>query len=304
MRLDAAIAQLAAAQHIVMGLEQLRALGLSPRAIQDRARAGRLHRIYHAVYSLVPEELLTREGRRMAAVLACGPGAVLSHRTAAAAHGLLATTRTTIDVTIPNASHRRHRGIDIHRSATLTVADTTFVSGIPCTTVARTLHDLAAVERPRRVERALDQAAVLEVLDIRALEDQCARNRTSMGAARLSAVLARHRPESTPTWSELEEAFLGLTRPAGLPDPEVNTFIVLDDGEPAIRADFHWRDRRLVVETDGWETHKTRAGFERDRRNDLRLSAAGWRVLRTTWRAIHEEAAAVAGRIVAVYASC
>jgi predicted transcriptional regulator of viral defense system len=301
---DARVAQLAATQHVVFSLGQLNDAGLSVAAVLQRARAGRLHRIYRGVYSLVPEHMLTREGRRMAAVLACGSGAVLSHRTAAAAHRLLATARATIDVTIPNASHRRHPGIDIHRSATLTAADTTLVDGIPCTTVARTLHDLAAVDRPRRVERALDQAAVLELLDVRALDDQCARNHTSMGAARLRLVLARHDPGATVTWSELEEDFLALTRPAGLPDPEVNVFIVLDDGEPAIRADFHWPARRFVVETDGWDTHKTRSSFERDRRNDLRLNAAGWRVVRTTWRAIHEEAATVAARITAVYASC
>ena len=207
-------------------------------------------------------------------------------------------------MTIPGASHRCHRGIDIHRSATLTAADTTLVDAVPCTTVARTLHDLAAVDRPRRLERALDQAAILQVLDVRALDGQCARNPTSRGTARLRPVLARHRPGSTPTWTDLEEDFLALTRGADLPDPEVNAFIVLADGEPAIRADFQWRERRLVVETDGWETHRTRVGFERDRRNDLRLNVAGWRVLRTTWRAIHDEAATVAARIVAVYTSC
>ncbi|MGP0048309.1 MAG: type IV toxin-antitoxin system AbiEi family antitoxin domain-containing protein [Solirubrobacteraceae bacterium] len=298
---DAAIAELAATQHGVVTLEQLRKLGLTASAVLGRGRAGRLHRLHRGVYTLAPVGLLGAAGRWHGAVLACGPGAVLSHRSAAALLGLRATARAGIDVTVPRASHLRRPGIDIHRSATLGPSDVMVVDGIPCTTVARTQLDLADAIRPRQLERTLDQAAAMEVLDRRALDDQCARSPTRPAAARLGAVLRRHVPGRTPTWSDLEEAFLAVTRSAGLPDPEVNSFIVPGDGEPAIRADFQWRERRLVIETDGWGTHRTRASFERDRRNDLRLTVAGYRAVRTTWQAITGDPDTLRNRIVTLY---
>ncbi|MFI5040070.1 MAG: type IV toxin-antitoxin system AbiEi family antitoxin domain-containing protein, partial [Solirubrobacterales bacterium] len=107
---DLRLAAVAGRQYGVISLDQLRALGLSRSAVQDRAYSGRLHRIHHCTYSLVPLTLLGRDGRAMAAVLACGPGAVLSHRSAAALHGIRATARTNIDVTIPGRSPRKHAG--------------------------------------------------------------------------------------------------------------------------------------------------------------------------------------------------
>jgi hypothetical protein len=285
----------------VISLDQLLGLGLSADAVRLRARSGRLHRIHSGVYALVPAALLTGRGRWMAAVLACGPGAVLSHHSAADLLGLRASAHTRIDVTVRSGSHRSRPGIAVHRSRTMTNADVTTVDAIPCTTVARTLLDLAGVLTPRRLERALDQAAALEVLDLPALERQRARHPTTVAASRLATALALRRPGRTTTWSELEEAFLALTRAAGLPDPAVNRFIDPGDGEPPIRADFQWPERRLAVETDGWRTHRTRASFERDRRNDLRLAAAAWQVVRTTWRAIDTEPATLAARIAAVY---
>jgi hypothetical protein len=225
----------------------------------------------------------------MAAVLACGAAAVVSHRSAATLQELRASNQTRIDVTVPGRSTRKHRGIDVHRSTTLTPADVTRVNGIPCTTVARTLFDLADVLNRRHLERAFDQAEVMGVLNLLALEDVLARNRTRPAARRVRAVLADHYIGHTATWSELEETFLKLIRDAGLPDPEVNAWIDPRDGEPPIRADFVWRPQRLVVETDGHKYHRTRQAFEHDRRRDQRLVAAGWRLLRITWRqATHE----------------
>ncbi len=282
--LDARIAALATRQHGVIGLAQLVALGLEPRSVQQRAAVGRLHRIHCAVYSLVPRHLLSREGLYMAAVLACGPGAVLSHRSAAHLHELRRDASTKIDVTVPSRSHRRHEGIRLHRSLTLIPEDTTTVNGIPCTTVARTILDNAEVLNRRGLERMLDQAEILEIFDLWALQEQLQRNFSRRCARRLRRALDEHVAGATPTWSELEERFLALVRAAALPEPEVNVFIVLDDGEPAMRVDFVWRDRRLAVETDGHETHRTRLAFEQDRRRDQRLIVAGWRAVRITWR--------------------
>ncbi len=270
----------------MFGLEQLAELGLTPRTVQKRAAAGRLHRIHHGVYSLVPPKLLTRDGLWMAAVLACGPSGVLSHRSAAALLELRAWGHTKIEVTVPSRTTRQRPGIAVHRSTTLRPADTTRVRNIPCTTVSRTQLDVAEVLDRRSVERVLDQAEILEVLDVTALQNQLSHNPTRRGTPRIRAVLEDHRAGSTASWSELEERFLALIRAAGIPDPECNAWIVIADGWPAIRADFVWWVQRLVVETDGHATHRTRAAFEHDRRKDQRLMTAGWRPIRVTWRQI------------------
>ena len=292
------MARLAARQHGVVGLDQLRGLGLTASGVRDRVEVGRLHTVHRAVYSLVPLSLLGREGRAMAAVLACGPGAVLSHRSAAALYEIRATARSNIDVTIPTRSPRKHAGIDVHRSTTLTPADVTVVRGIPCTTVARTLLDLAQVIKGRPLERALDQAEILRLLDVDALLDQIERNKARPAAKRLRAVLDEHYIGSTPTWSELEELLLDACRRAGLPIPEVNALIDPDDADPtAIRVDFVWRDEKVIVETDGHRTHSTRQAFEEDRLRDQRLTVAGWTVIRITWRQLTRRPDEVTGRL-------
>lgn len=300
---DVAVAQLAAAQHIVFSLDQLRGLGLSKAAVSKRMGTRRLHRIHQAVYSLVPPELLAKRGHYMAAVLACGEGAVLSHRSAADLLGLRATHRARIDVTVPRHRRCKHRGIEVHRSTSLTPADVTIVDGIPCTTVARTIFDLAAVLRRRQVERAIDQAEVEELLDVAALQAQLAARPSARGAGVIKAILREHLAGSTLTWSELEERFLALVRRARLPLPQVNEWIVLSDGEPAIRGDFVWRAQRLVVETDGYQFHGHRAKFERDRRRDQVLVANGYRVMRITWRQLSEEPLAVTARLATALAA-
>jgi predicted transcriptional regulator of viral defense system len=277
---DTRIAALASRQHAVVSLEQLLELGLSVRAVSDRAAGGRLHRVHRSVYSIVPRSLLTDHGHYMAAVLACGPGALLSHRAAADVHGLRQSSATKIDVTIPGRNVRRHSGIALHRSTTLTAADAAVVDGIPCTSVARTLFDLAEVVVRRQAERAFDQAESLQVFDLRAIEDQLDRNRTRPGARRVRSILDEHYLGSTMTDSELEEAMLAVV--AGLPQPEVNVWLDLGDGEPLIKADLLWRAQRMIVEVDGREHHGTRQSFDRDRRRDQRAAVAGLRVIRTT----------------------
>jgi very-short-patch-repair endonuclease len=279
------LAELAAGQHGVFTAEQLGELGLGPRGVRHRAGSGRLHRIHHSVYSMVPLTLLGRNGRYMAAVLACAPDAVLSYRCAAALYEIRGTAQAKIDVTVRGRSHRKHAGVDVHRSTTLTATDVTLTNGIPCTTVARTLLDLAQVIKGRPLERALDQAEILDLLDLAALDDQIERNKARPAAKRLQAVVDQHYIGSTPTWSELEEALLAACRRAKLPMPEVNALIDPGDDDPtAIRVDFVWRDQRVIVETDGHETHRTRRAFEEDRLRDQRLIVAGWTVIRVTWR--------------------
>ena len=282
--LDQAVSELSLRQHGPFGLDQLLALGFTMRAVHARVATGRLHRIHHTVYSLVPKELLKRDGLYMAGVLACGAGGVLSHRSAAALLELRDSGHTKIEVTVPRRSARRHDGIKVHRSTTLTATDVTVESNIPCTTVSRTLLDLAEVVTPRQLERAFDQAEILEVLDLRTLKDQLARNRTRAGARAVRRVLDDHYIGRTPTANENEEALLTITRPLGIPDPECNAFVVLDDGGPPIKADFVWRDQRVVVEADSRKWHTSRQRLEQDRLRDQRLVAAGWTIIRTTWR--------------------
>jgi hypothetical protein len=278
----------------VFSLAQLTELGLSGSAVRKRATSGRLHRVHRGVYALAPPELLSRNGRFLAAVLACGLGALLSHRSTAALQQLRATDRAGIDVTIPRRSSLNHPGIDVHCSRTLTAADVTTINGIPCTTIPRTLLDLAAVVNEPQLNRALNQAEVLEVLDIRALHAQLERNGRHPGAPKLREALTEHYPAQAPTESELEAGFVTLCRAAGLPQPERQVYVAPDDGEPAMRVDFLWREARLVLETDGGKYHRTRHAFEVDRRRDQRLTLAGWRVVRVTWRQIKRDAATVA----------
>lgn len=174
------------------------------------------------------------------------------------------------------------------------------MDGIPCTSVARTLLDLSTVVNRRDLERACDRAEVLQLFDLRALQDVLQRCNGHRGAGALRAVLSGHAIGADLTRSELEERFLALCQLAALPRPECNTWLVL--GPAGVEADFVWRDQRLVVETDGRIVHSTRQAFERDRRRDQRLMLAGWRVVRFTWREVVYEPSVVAETVRALLA--
>jgi predicted transcriptional regulator of viral defense system len=290
---------LAARQHGVFSLAQLKDVGLTPRAAQKRALAGALHRVYRGVYSIAPPALLTPNGRYMAAVLACGPGALLSHRSAAQLHGLRRTDRSKIDVTVPGRRRVNIERIDVHTSQTLTAADTTTVDGIPCTSIARTIFDLSNALPRRPVERAMEQAEAERLLDLRRLTDVLERNRHARGAKVLAAILADYRGDE-PTESDLEELLLSLCREAGLPVPERQFYIDPGDGEPMVRADFAWPTEKLIVEADSDRYHRTRSAFESDRRRDQRLMLAGWRVIRVTYRQLKSERRRIAKLIADV----
>lgn len=293
--LDRAIAERATRQHGVVALAQLAALGLGPSGVRNRVARGRLHRVHRGVFA-VGHPILGQRGRFMAAVLACGPRSALSYRSGGTLLGLRPRERPWVDVTAPGSAGRQRPGIRVHGGATLTPRDVRAVDAIPCTTVARTLLDLAEVLPAREVERALDRADELRVLDMDAIGDVLARANGRRGAAVLREVLGAHAVGSTPTRNDLEEAFLAICRGAGLPPDGVNVWIPYPGGGGA-EADFVWRAERLDIEVDGREVHATRRAFEHDRRRDQRLALLGWRVVRFTWRQVFDEPAAVAGTL-------
>jgi very-short-patch-repair endonuclease len=287
---DRAIAELAARQHGTVSLVQLKRLGLSHRAINDRVAAGRLHRIHRGVYA-VGHPRLTARGRWLAAVLACGPGAALSHRSAAALRGLRQSDGPQIDVTSPRRAGRRHAGITVHSGKTLAEQDVATADGIPCTSTSRTLLDLAEVVDRRGLERAFERAETLRLFDLRRIEDVLDRAHGRRGAATLRAVLADHGWWQRPTRQELERRFLELCLTARLEPPRVNMLV------EGLEVDFSWPAHRLIVETDGFATHGTRRAFERDRERDRLLLLAGWRVVRFTWRQVTDKPAVVASTV-------
>jgi hypothetical protein len=216
--LEARIAGLAADQHDVVALWQLRGLGMSASAVRSRVAGARWRRVHAGVYA-VGHAKLTAHGRCMAAVLACGPDALVCHRSAAALLGLRADNRARIDVASPRRAGRGREGIVAHRATGLLVRDRPPVNGIPCTSVARTLLDLAEVIDRRGLERAIDRAEQLRMLDMNAISDVLDRARGRRGAPILRAVVSEHDPASTLTASELEEAFLLICLEGGVPHP-------------------------------------------------------------------------------------
>ena len=273
---DRVIAELARRQHGVVSRAQLVAAGLGPGAIEHRERMGRLHRLHRGVYA-VGHRRLTRQGRWMAAVLACGEGAVLSHRSAAALWGIRRAAAAAVDVSVPTRAGRaRHAGIAVHRPRRLTDADRTQHDAIPVTTPARTLADLAAILTPPQLERAVTATEELRLFDLHAVT-AAARGRP--GSAALTRVLAAWTTVEI-TRSELEDRFLALCHDHGLPRPAVNGRV------HGYEVDFHWPAQRLVVEADSRRHHATRAAFEADRARDADLLVAGYRVVRFTYAQI------------------
>jgi hypothetical protein len=217
----------------------------------------------------------------MAAVLAAGPRAALSHRSAAELWGIRPSAAAKFDVTVPRASGvRTSARIVVHRPKRH--ADTMTRHGIPITTPGQTLADLALALPRRDLEKAVEMADVRR-LHVVAPEDH-------PGALRVHDAAAGALPVTTD--SPLEDAFLALCDAYGIPRPLVQTIV------EGYRVDFCWPEQRLIVETDGYEHHRTRAAFERDRAKDARLTASGWRVLRFTQPQVHGEPAFVAGVVV------
>jgi very-short-patch-repair endonuclease len=280
--LDARLAKLAERQHGVVSRGQLLELGLGKSAIGDWVMRGRLHGVHRGVYA-VRYPTLTRNGRFMAAVLACGEGAALSHFSAAVLWGMLNEWGGAIHVT--SDARRRRPGLVVHE-ASLGGGEVLKRAGIPVTAPARTLIDLADLAPRRTLERAIDEAEYLR-LDCTGLAPRHGRR----GNGTLSSVLAVHRPGSTRTRSELEEMFIRLCDQHGLPRPEVNVHI------EGYECDFVWRDQRLIVETDGAAAHSGERRRVRDLERDAELAAAGWRVIRITYERLLREPERIADQV-------
>jgi hypothetical protein len=238
------VAAIAARQHGVVTVEQLREVGVSETSIRRGVDAGRLHRLYRGVYA-VGHRSLSWRGRWLAAVLAAGDGAVLSHSSAAALWQFLRPMSGPVHVTLGAAVHRKPRpGLQFHRSRTLSSHDITRRHGIAVTTPARTIEDIRGEVEPYLFRRALRQA--------------------ELAGHRVPQLSATKR-----TRSDLELLFLDFCDDHGLPRPLVNRRV------HGRRVDFYWPEQGLAVETDSWEYHRGSAAFEDDHARDLELRAHG-----------------------------
>jgi predicted transcriptional regulator of viral defense system len=238
-RIDPRLAELAARQHGVVSRAQLLELGLGEGAINMRVRNRRLHPLNRGVYA-VGHTALAPWARPMAAVLACGQEAVLSHRSAAGLWALLRVARARVDVTVAARSGRSHPGLDVHRVRSLDPRDVTERERIRVTTVPRTLLDLAEVVPQRRLEKAFEEAERLRLLDLRALHETLERAHGRRGLKAIHALLAAAGPVETATRSDLERAFLRLCRTHGIPTPIANATVA------GYEVDAHWLTHRRI----------------------------------------------------------
>jgi very-short-patch-repair endonuclease len=288
---DDAIAALATRQHGVVARHQLVSLGLSLDAIDHRVERGRLLPLHRGVYA-VGHRRVTGHGHWLAAVLAAGPGAVLSHRSAGALWGVREWSARDVHVTVPR--HRRARpGVIVHE-VRLPADERDEHDGIPVTTPARTLLDLAAILDAHQLARACERAEALRLGSPTTLQELLDRHPRRPGTPALKKLIEEGRIVPTTTANDFERRLLTLLDADDLPRPLVNQ--PLD----AIKPDFRWPDRRLIVELDGFETHGTRDAFERDRARDRQLAAQGWRVVRITKRQLDDEPKRIAAELRAI----
>jgi predicted transcriptional regulator of viral defense system len=285
-------------QHGVVARRQLREWGMASDAIDRRLLAGRLHRIHAGVYA-VGHEVLSREGHWMAAVLAAGPGAVLSHSAAAALWRIRNPSSGAIHVTTPRKC-RSTQTIRRHRSR-IPADEVTVVEGIPVTTVPRTLFDLAAVSSVENVEFALREAEYRRLHDPLSLPDLLARYPGRRGSRAIRACLARRAEHGGRTRSPLEEVFVPFLRRHRLPLPRLNAWIELAGSWKQV--DCLWDAQRVVAELDGYAGHGTRTAFREDRARDRRLRVAGYDVVRIAWTQLEDEPESIAADLRALLAA-
>ena len=288
----AAAWRLAHVQHGVIARWQLLQLGFTPEAIRHRIANGRLHRVHRGVYAVGRPEL-TRKGIWMAAVLACGPGAVLSHESAAALWGLR-DRESGIEVSVPRRRRSRVEPITVHRRHPGALADAGRHAGIPVTSPVRTLLDLAAASEPSAIEALVNQADKLDLVDPEALRAAIEGLKGEPGIPALRDVLDRATFRLTD--SELERRFLPIVRRAGLPTPRTQAAV------NGFRVDFWWPELRLVVETDGLRYHRTPTQQARDTRRDNAHRAAGVVPMRFTHHQVAHDSAYVERTLRAVAA--
>jgi very-short-patch-repair endonuclease len=282
------VARIAARQWGIVSFDELLACGLSARQVVVRVDTGRLHRVHRGVYAVGHAKLST-EACFLAAVKACGPDAVLSHFSAAALWGLVAWDMRRPEVTVPRAGRREHPALRVHQSRQIERASR---HGIPLTTPARTVLDLASVLDGKRLRRGVREALALELVTAGELVKRLEPGRR--GVARLARILATGH---TPTRSELEDAVLDLIVRGGLRIPDVN--VPLPAGGKRVVPDFRWPALRLVVEADGARWHDNPIRREEDAERQALLEADGERVLRVTWGQAVGRPAQTLARLVA-----
>lgn len=281
------LSRLAKQQHGVVSRRQLERLGYSEDAIWKAASSGRLHQVQHCVYA-VGHTALTGQGRCLAAVLSCGDGGLLSHRSAAWHWGLTTQLRSPLEVTA--ASPRRIRApVRVHSAGALTGEDKDSLEGIPITAVPRTLLDFAAIE-PRYLAWVLDRAESRGLLDFIAIDSLLSRSVGFRGVGRLREGLRAHRTLAF-TRSGLERKFLELVRKAGLPRPSTNLFVA------GYELDAYWPTERFAVELDTYDYHGGRASFEQDRLRQEDLKLAGIEMTRITGARMDREPEAISNRL-------
>ncbi|HET7119997.1 MAG TPA: type IV toxin-antitoxin system AbiEi family antitoxin domain-containing protein [Solirubrobacterales bacterium] len=291
------IAEIASAQGGAVSLGQLRDAGVSTRNASHLATSGRLHRIHRGVYT-VGHRSISQQTHLRAAVLACGEGAVVSHLTAAAFHGLWDKWPVLIDVTVPVEAGRKIDGIRCRRCRYPEPEEVEAVNGVAVTTVARTLVDLAGILTLKSLRKVVGRAVILKKLDPQAVDlaIDTATGRRGLKALQLALVPYREKDGKVPdVRSDFETLVLPDLIEAGLPRPGCNVWLHLD-GERFL-VDFFWDRGKVIVETDGRETHESPTAFQDDRRRDQVLAAAGYRVLRVTWDQLHGEREAVLRRV-------
>jgi hypothetical protein len=287
------LATIAHRQHGVVSVGQLHALGYSKSAIEKAVKNGHLHSIDRGVYA-VGHTRLSLYGRCFAAVFACGPGAVLSHFSAAWLHGLARWSPEPFHVTGPVA-RRPRLPVRIHRARRLEAADREVVEGIPVTAVPRMLLDLAAAVKFEQLEKIVERAEEREIFDLQPVEDLLARTVGHHGHGRLRKAIALYTPSSF-TRSGLEKRFLELWGETGHPRPHMNYV------EHGFELDCYWPEFRFVVELDVFETHGTRAAFERDRKRQEDLLLHGIVMTRVTGPRLEREPKKVIERVARLLA--
>jgi hypothetical protein len=278
----------------VVSIRQLETmLGYPRSAVQREVAAGRLHRLHRGVYA-VGHRHISSYGRCLAAVLACGPAALLSHRSAAWLWGISRYGPKPLAVTAPQPRKQRHP-IQLHRSAILTAADRALEEGIPVTAVPRTLLDCASECRFSQLQRMLERSEELKLFDLGTVEELLDRSGRHAGRGQLRRAIALYEPVPF-TRSQFERRFFEAVLGVGLPRPATN-FV-----EAGFELDVYWPEHRFAVELDTYGTHGTNAAFERDHLRDEELMLAGIEMVRVTDVRFHREPEVVLERVATLLA--
>ncbi|MBV9425558.1 MAG: hypothetical protein JOZ98_21810 [Solirubrobacterales bacterium] len=286
--LDAAIAARAGRQHGIVTREQLLAVGLNDDGIGYRVELGRLHRVHPGVYS-VGKPARTAVERAAAAVLACGPGAALSHGSALALWGFAKVWPRKVHVTVPG--DRRRPGITVHRSRTLTPQDIKVQLGIRVTSFARTVLDCSPELGDKRLTRIVNDARREGYIHLESLAETVARSPRHPGAVRLRQFVE---DPTNPSRSDFEDEFLPFCERFGLPRPELNTIVA------GREVDAYFAAEGVIVELDGWGFHSSRDVFESDRDKDADAAALGLATVRITKQRVRQTPAKEASRLDAI----